>query len=185
MAVFRSSNEGILARRERNRQYMKEYYNRPGARERRKQYRQKPKIREQIKQWGREYRQRPEVKERKRRYFQRPEVKEQRNRRAKLRRKELKSILFQFFGGKCSHCGCDDLRALEINHVNGGGSKEHQLRGGYVFYADILSGKRKTDDLELLCTVCNAHHHIKVLKGVSGDWKIEWKPHNKGGEMLG
>lgn len=182
MAVFRSSDESILTRRERNRLYMKEYYNRPGARERRKQYRQKPEIQEQIKQWGREYHRRPEVRERKRRYSQRPEVKERRNRHAKLHRKKLKLMLFQFFGGKCSHCGCDDFRALEINHVNGGGSKEHRLlSGGYVFYADILSGKRKNDDLELLCAVCNAHHHMKVLKDVPGDWKIEWK----GGEKLG
>lgn len=66
----------------------------------------------------------------------------------------------------CVRCGCDDIRLLEINHKNGGGAKETQ--GGILatkFYNDIRNGKRKTDDLEILCKICNAQHYLELKFG--------------------
>jgi hypothetical protein len=70
---------------------------------------------------------------------------------------------------ECVNCGCNDLRILEINHINGGGGKDykkHKNKPELIYYA-ILRGERKTDDLNLLCRVCNALHYAE-LKGVRG-----------------
>jgi predicted RNA-binding Zn-ribbon protein involved in translation (DUF1610 family) len=65
---------------------------------------------------------------------------------------------------KCVRCGCDDQRLIEINHKNGGGGKE--LRGNsHKFYISIARLKRTTDDLELLCRVCNAAHFLESKYG--------------------
>ena len=66
----------------------------------------------------------------------------------------------------CVRCGCNDIRLLEINHKNGGGCKE--LKNGervHQFYQSILKGERKTDDLELLCKVCNSWHALELKYG--------------------
>lgn len=58
----------------------------------------------------------------------------------------------------CENCGCNSLGILEINHKNGGGYRE-----GYTsFYHAIVTGERKTDDLNLLCRVCNALHFVEL-----------------------
>jgi hypothetical protein len=51
---------------------------------------------------------------------------------------------------KCRKCKCDKLELLEINHINGGGSKEiKKLGNNKVFYRKILDGTRSTTDLEM------------------------------------
>ena len=66
----------------------------------------------------------------------------------------------------CVGCGCDDTRLLEINHKNGGGCKEtNKGRTSSRFRNDILSGNRKTDDLEILCRVCNSRHYLELKYG--------------------
>jgi len=66
----------------------------------------------------------------------------------------------------CVRCGCNDIRLLEINHKNGGGRQENQ--GGIKsddFYRHIYQGIRKTDDLEILCKICNAWHYLELKYG--------------------
>ena len=78
----------------------------------------------------------------------------------------------------CIRCGCDDIRLLEINHKNGGGQKEIQ-RGklSTKFYNDIRKGERKTNDLEILCRICNAWHYLESKFG-----KLPYDiSYNKGG----
>src|SRR5271155_256030 len=69
----------------------------------------------------------------------------------------------------CSHCGCDDIRVIEINHVNGGGTKEIRLVGNQRLYKLIVDGMRAVDDLDLACRVCNALFFVEMkfpeLKG--------------------
>lgn len=56
-------------------------------------------------------------------------------------------------GGKCVKCGFRDSKALQIDHVNGGGN-EHRRRVSWVTrYRDILSGADTT--CQLLCANCN------------------------------
>lgn len=98
--------------------------------------------------------------------------------KATLHYRELRERVLVFLGNKCVHCGCTIKGALEINHRNGGGRKEKKEYYGALtsrsFYYDILSGRRKIDDLELTCRICNAYHYLKIIKKIPGEWKIEW-----------
>lgn len=59
--------------------------------------------------------------------------------------------VFDLLGHACARCGFSDLRALQIDHVNGDGAKE---RGrNQAFYKRILA-----DDggrYQILCANCN------------------------------
>ena len=62
----------------------------------------------------------------------------------------------------CAKCGCDDTDFLEINHKNGGGSKEAKLRPRYTSMPDrVLYGGRSPSDLEILCRPCNSLDHLQ------------------------
>ena len=80
---------------------------------------------------------------------------------------ELKLRALQIVSGAgvpcCSNCGCNDIRALELNHKYGGGTAERKKfkLQGYLFHRAIISGARKVDDLEVLCKVCNAVHCLE------------------------
>lgn len=72
-----------------------------------------------------------------------------------------KRKVFNLLGGAfCAKCGCDELSFLEINHINGGGSKEWRSRRGNM-HDYLLSGKRNTNGLNVLCRVCNAIDYLK------------------------
>lgn len=96
--------------------------------------------------------------------------------RVKISRKKVylkrKQKAFELLGGAfCADCGCDEIAFLEINHINGGGSKEHKKRKCCL--ADsILSGKRSTDGLNVLCRVCNAIDFLKRKKPDSFGYHI-------------
>jgi hypothetical protein len=79
-------------------------------------------------------------------------------------------------GARCVNCGCDDLRILEINHKNGGGSKEYkQVKAGHRFHYLIRSRKRSTTDLEVRCRVCNALDYIeRIHPELKGRIKVRW-----------
>ena len=76
----------------------------------------------------------------------------ERRRRWKIRLKVISSL-----GGRCSRCGTDDPRVLQVNHVHGGGQQE--LRKLHLtnqqFHLRIANGSHTTDGLNLLCANCN------------------------------
>lgn len=59
-----------------------------------------------------------------------------------------------FLGGRCARCGFEDPRALQIDHVHGGGVREIKRLGGNrsKFYARILETPER---YQLLCANCN------------------------------
>ena len=70
---------------------------------------------------------------------------------------------------KCSMCGCDDTRFLEINHIKGGGNKEHHeysKEGNLILR--IYKDKRGLEDLNLLCRACNSLDHLERVYGKTG-----------------
>lgn len=80
------------------------------------------------------------------------------------RRKYLKQSLaknrkaaIDILGGKCAICGFDDIRALEIDHINGGGQTDRKTRGARERYVAIAKGQ--TDGFQVLCSNC---HSIKT-----------------------
>lgn len=64
----------------------------------------------------------------------------------------LKASAFTKLGGKCVKCGIDDVRVLQIDHINGGGTRESKLRGNLFAYRRVINGD---SDLQLLCANCN------------------------------
>lgn len=77
---------------------------------------------------------------------------------------------------KCKRCGCDEIRCLEVNHKNGGGSIEvKRLKSTGRFHHDILKGKRHTKDLEILCRPCNAIDHLERKIGHVLPMRVIWK----------
>ena len=78
-----------------------------------------------------------------------------------LHRKRLMDArlrVIRLLGGKCVKCGFDDVRALQIDHINGGGQKEHKMfREQYYLKIEkkILEGSK-----EYQC-LCANHNWIK------------------------
>ena len=68
----------------------------------------------------------------------------------KAKRAEVLAVL----GGKCNRCGFSDFRALQVDHVHGGGRIE-LLSGisSYTYMKRVLSDT--TGKYQLLCANCN------------------------------
>lgn len=73
---------------------------------------------------------------------------------------DLRKRIFQKYGDKCLHCGFDDVRALQIDHVNGGGLKEFRekyqtgmSRSRRKYYKAVLEDT--AGRYQLLCANCN------------------------------
>lgn len=53
----------------------------------------------------------------------------------------------------CIECGFTDIRALQIDHINGGGTQERKEEHNYITYKRIASGD--TEGYQVLCANCN------------------------------
>jgi len=89
--------------------------------------------------------------------------------RGKAMRERVRLTNFNIVSGNnpiCENCGCSDVRLLEINHKNGGGTKERAKgKSSNEFAWNIYMGRRSVDDLNLLCKVCNALHALEMKFG--------------------
>jgi hypothetical protein len=65
-----------------------------------------------------------------------------------------RAAVLDLLGCQCVRCGFDDVRALQIDHVNGGGTAEYKLLGNQSakFYQRVLE---HPDDYQVLCANCN------------------------------
>ena len=71
------------------------------------------------------------------------------------RYKKERDALIGALGSVCTKCGFADKRALQVDHVNGGGSKERRFGGARTygnFLKKVLSG---SNEYQLLCANCN------------------------------
>ena len=69
-------------------------------------------------------------------------------------RQKIRSAVLAFLGNKCNVCGFDDYRALQVDHVRGGGSKERKKnKNSYQAYKLVLTDT--TGKYQLLCANCN------------------------------
>ena len=85
-------------------------------------------------------------------------VSEWNNKAKKKCRNKIRLKIFELLGNKCAYCGFADPRALQIDHVNGGGTNEIKVLGQnrYAYYVHILSEiKDGSKDYQLLCANCN------------------------------
>ena len=70
--------------------------------------------------------------------------------------------LLGIFGGKCKRCGFSDIRALQIDHIRGGGTKERKSggRNGKNLYYKLMKEISLVPEdtlkkYQLLCANCN------------------------------
>jgi hypothetical protein len=129
--------------------------------------------RERLKEWDKQYRQTPKRRDAERERHQRlkadPAKWEEKlykdrisNRR---RREERRKELIALYGGQCIRCGFDDWRALQIDHVNGGGRNEFRQSQPAKYYQRIADNVG-TGEYQLLCANCNQIKKYEHGEGV-------------------
>ena len=70
------------------------------------------------------------------------------------RQSTIRLLAIQKLGGACKHCGFSDIRALQIDHINGGGVKERKELGSEGACKLVISGQ-DNNMYQLLCANCN------------------------------
>jgi len=69
---------------------------------------------------------------------------------------KVREEMFILLGNKCVQCGFSDRRALQIDHIRGGGIKERRKGNTRSFHQKVLkSTKTKENKYQLLCANCN------------------------------
>lgn len=58
-----------------------------------------------------------------------------------------------WLGGRCVKCGFNDLRAIQIDHVKGGGRQDRKTGGMAAFYRRVIADT--TGAYQALCANCN------------------------------
>ena len=66
---------------------------------------------------------------------------------------KLRRDVLEILGNKCCHCGFSDPRALQVDHVNGGGGKEFRALGKTKMAKKVL--ETNGEGYQLLCANCN------------------------------
>ena len=79
--------------------------------------------------------------------------------------------VIEHLGGKCIRCGFSDIRALQVDHVNGGGRKELKIINYRAYHKKIISDK--TNSYQLLCANCNQIK--KIENGEHGGYDGRYK----------
>lgn len=72
----------------------------------------------------------------------------------------LRNSVLEIMGGKCVRCGFSDKRALQIDHIKGGGNRERKekrfLGMGTSYYKYVMESFLKNENrYQLLCANCN------------------------------
>ena len=83
--------------------------------------------------------------------------------------KESRIALVALLGDKCVRCGYDDdVRALCIDHVNGGGTAEGK-RYGWTRYRVITKKVMEgSEDYQVLCANCNQIKKVEAKEQPKG-----------------
>ena len=90
-------------------------------------------------------------------YFQeyRRDNHEKRHAQIKTWQQKQRQSVVSRFGLVCAVCGFDDIRALQIDHRNGGGSQERRsFNSIYAYYKHLLD-VADPNDYQTLCANCN------------------------------
>lgn len=74
----------------------------------------------------------------------------------------------------CCSCGCNEVDFLEFNHKDGNGCQEFKENSASMI-DKILTHGRTTDDLNILCRVCNALEYLERRNEASAKrYTISW-----------
>lgn len=119
------------------------------------------KNREYKRDWIRRWRRKsPEEAKEKKKKWQDKNIEHLRKHWREYNRKRLQKLrtaILEILGNKCERCGFEDYRALQIDHIHGGGTKESKsFNHGHSYYVYILKKLKKgSKDYQCLCANCN------------------------------
>ena len=68
---------------------------------------------------------------------------------------KLKMSVFDILGFKCIKCGFNDIRALQIDHINGGGAKELKSFTRNKYASILTNISNGSNQYQILCANCN------------------------------
>lgn len=71
-----------------------------------------------------------------------------------MNRVRLRVRVFAAYGRECSLCGFDNAKALQLDHVDGGGTHLHRTIGGERVYTEALRVVDRSK-FRILCANCN------------------------------
>jgi len=155
-SYYQRNKERIKAR-------VREYYwkHRDRIKEKRRVYRLSHK--DEIAKWNRDYyrRNKARIREQAKEWYQknREKVLKRKRERERARHLEARLAAIKALGGQCIRCGFADFRALQIDHVFGGGRKEllGEVWGkeGYIRYYQRIAADPNKEKYQLLCANCN------------------------------
>lgn len=98
----------------------------------------------------------------------------------KLYRMKLREKVFNVLGGcKCQRCGFNDMRALQLDHIMGGGKRDRLTISQISIYHKALKNPK---DFQVLCANCNwikRDEQNEVLKYRDSGIKFAVKPRVK------
>lgn len=84
-------------------------------------------------------------------------------------RKKTRERVVKALGGKCVKCGFSDIRALQLDHINGGGNKiRKSIKGGSVKYYQAMIDNKHKKEIQLLCANCNVIK--RIVNKEHGGW---------------
>lgn len=161
--ILEKNRQWVEGHKEQRAEYLKEYQ---------KEYREEHKmeIREQS---AENYAQnKDEIKERNKKYAESPAGRLSAKKRSIRRSRKLRMEILTKLGGKCITCGFNDPRALQIDHINGGGKADRgRFKSLYQFYLYLLSLPDETlkKNYQVLCA---NHNRIKAYEECGWKWEI-------------
>lgn len=152
------TEEDRSKRKDERRLQMKGYARRPDVMIHRKKYRHDYYIanREKVK----EYLRRPGVARRRKRYMRKYMLgwknknKEKTRATARETNIALKQEVYAHYGGGCRRCGFGDIRALSIDHINGGGNRHRKEIGRGNSFWRWLKKNNYPSGFQILCMNC-------------------------------
>jgi hypothetical protein len=82
---------------------------------------------------------------------------------------EVRKEILKLLGRKCIRCGFSDLRALQIDHINGNGRKEvKSFPNSFTFYKYVLKQIQSgSKDYQCLCANCNQIKRYENKEGMT------------------
>lgn len=81
----------------------------------------------------------------------------------------LRTSVLHKLGNKCRKCGFTDKRALQVDHVKGGGNKERRTTSWLQVYKKVLA-EVESVEYQLLCANCN---QIKKIENKENPQRID------------
>lgn len=81
-----------------------------------------------------------------------PEYRARVSRVSRIRTQRYREEVFRVLGERCVRCGFSDKRALQIDHINGGGVRDLKNKNQEQHYRHVI---KDPDKYQILCANCN------------------------------